>query len=311
MVRVAILTALFITNLVNGQTTIVEEDITIWNDSIQLNGTLSYKKESKQAPLAIFVQGSGNPDRNGNQLTANVKANYIKMLADSLTQRGIAFFRFDKRNVTKANRKHILKQYLFDYLVQDVQKIISHFSSDKRFSQIIVIGHSQGSLVGMLAINQNVDKFISLAGLGKSADKTIIDQVSAQNKQLGKTAKQHTEELIETGTIKEINPFLISLFAKQNHEFLLSYFKHDPARIISEVQIPTLIINGDKDLQVSTWHAETLHTASSNSKLVIIPNMNHVLKHINEDSENMQSYFFAEFSLATTLTDTIEQFIKH
>jgi fermentation-respiration switch protein FrsA (DUF1100 family) len=59
---------------------------------------------------------------------------------------------------------------------------------------------------------------------------------------------------------------LISLFAKQNHEFLISYINYIPSEEIKKLKIPILILNGTKDLQVKTSEAELLHKANPESK---------------------------------------------
>lgn len=309
MIRVIIFLAILISNIAFGQTEISTEELTIWNDSIQLPGTLTYDKTLSKQPLVIFIQGSGNPDRNGNQLQMGIKANYIKMLRDSLNQKGIAFYSFDKRNVTKANIKHLLKSMTFEGLIEDVKTTISHFKDDSRFNNITLIGHSQGSLVAMLAITEDIDNYISLAGLGEPMDKTLITQLSNQNKELAESAKAHIQELKNTGTIKDIHPYLMSIFAKPNHEFLKSYFKFDPVKEIQQIKIPILIVNGDKDIQVPVSHAQHLHEANPKSELVIITHMNHVLKQIEKDADNMPSYYTDSFPLAENLVETIANFI--
>ena len=195
-------------------------------------------------------------------------------------------------------------------MVSDVRKIISNFKDDPRFSEIILAGHSQGSLVAMLAVNESVNKFISIAGLSESADKTIIKQVSAQNEEFGKITEQHIDELKSTGTIKAVNPMLAVLFAKKNHKFLLDYFKYNPQEKIKELNIPILILNGDKDIQVSTEDAKKLHKANPISRLVLINNMNHVLKIINKDEDNLKSYYSEKFPLSEELIRIIRTFIK-
>jgi len=60
---------------------IVSEEIELWNDSVAIPGTLSYPETTKKIPLMIFVHGSGNVDRYGNQSGTFVQANYIKTLA--------------------------------------------------------------------------------------------------------------------------------------------------------------------------------------------------------------------------------------
>ena len=69
--------------LAYGQKQIISEELVLYNDSIQLPGTLTYFSKKNKQPLVIFIQGSGNPDRNGNQLAQGVKANYRKQLRDS------------------------------------------------------------------------------------------------------------------------------------------------------------------------------------------------------------------------------------
>ena len=47
------------------------------------------------------------------------------------------------------------------------QVVIAHFKNDARFTSIILVGHSQGSLLAMTA-SKNADKYISVAGAGEN-----------------------------------------------------------------------------------------------------------------------------------------------
>ncbi|MBT8288961.1 MAG: alpha/beta hydrolase, partial [Bacteroidia bacterium] len=219
-------------------------------------------------------------------------------------------FRYDKRNVPVANHKYVFVHYKFEDLVDDVETIIEFFKMDARFNKIVLIGHSQGSLVGMLAANSGADRFVSLSGLSKTADEAIVWQLSKQNQGLSEVAAAHFKELKETGEIKDPNPFLISIFAKANLEFLRSYMMYDPTEVIKSLNIPVLILNGDKDLQVPVDDAEALHSACPDATLQIIPNMNHVLKHLVEDTDNMKSYFSPDYPVSEDLIQSLVSFIK-
>jgi pimeloyl-ACP methyl ester carboxylesterase len=282
------------------------EEILIKNDSIELPGTLTYFQEN--TPLIIWIHGSGNVDRNGNQGTI-VKANYIKQFRDSINKHNIAFFSYDKRSSNPKNSKK-LKGILFEDFVKDAKKVISHFKGKKRFSEIILIGHSQGSLTAMLA-SKNIDKYISLAGPSESIDKTIIKQITKQSPEFGKVTEAHFKELFETGSIKQVNPLLMSVFAKQNLAFIKNYAEYNPSEEIKKLTIPALIINGTKDLQIKIEDAQNLHKALPNSKIVLIKDMNHVLKNIEKDTDNMNSYYSADFKLSTELITTIVDFLKN
>lgn len=310
MKTIALIIAYIITNVIVAQSVFVSEEHLVLNDSIQLPGTLKFQAELKQQPLVIYIQGSGDPDRNGNQPAFNVNSDYINQLGNALAEQNIAFYSFDKRNVTKTNLKFLKQKYLFSDLATDVTKVIDEFKDDNRFSSITLIGHSQGSLVAMLALNSHVDKFVSLAGLSDTVDKAFVRQITNQSKELGDVAKQHIEELKTTGDIKEINPYLVSLFAKANHEFLIDYFKYNPSEEIKKINLPILILNGTKDIQVPIDDAKILHEANPKSKLVLIEDMNHVLKTIEKDEDNLKSYYTPDYPLSLELITLITEFVK-
>jgi fermentation-respiration switch protein FrsA (DUF1100 family) len=292
---------LFIWSFTNGQSKITSEEILIKNDVIELPGTLTFSKT--KTPLIIWVHGSGGVDRNGNQ------PQYIKQFRGEINKENIAFFSYDKRTVNLKNVASLKKGVLVKDFISDIKKVVNHFKNDKRFTEIILAGHSQGSLIAMKAL-QNVDKYISIAGAGETIDKTLIRQVTAQSAEFGKLTEKYFKELKETGEIKVVDPNLLSLFAKPNQPFFASWVALNPIEEIKKVTIPTLIINGTKDIQVKVEDANALHKAKPNAQLVIIKNMNHVLKNIEVDTDNMKSYYSADFPISSELITTVVAFIK-
>ena len=277
------------------------EEILIKSDSVQLPGTLTHSNE--KSPLIIWVHGSGGVNRDGNQ------PQYIKQFREAVNKESIAFFSYDKRTANLKNMTILKKGVLFNDFVSDIKKVVHHFKDDKRFSEIILAGHSQGSLIAMLAL-ENIDKYISIAGAGETIDKTLVRQITAQSPTFGELTEKYVKELKETGKIKEVDPNLMSLFAKPNQPFLASWIQLDPIEVIKNVKIPTLIINGDKDFQVQIKDAENLKKAKPDAELVIIKNMNHVLKNIEKDEDNMASYRSASFPISIQLIQTIVEFVK-
>ncbi|CAM1374197.1 alpha/beta hydrolase family protein [Tenacibaculum xiamenense] len=284
---------------------IQQDEITIMNDSITLSGTLSYPQ--KNTPLIIWVHGSGNIDRNGNQGNI-IKANYIQQFRNEINKHGIAFFSYDKRTANKNNFK-FLKNITYNDLYKDVLVTIDYFKKLNEFPEIVLIGHSQGSLTAMLA-SKNITKFISIAGPSKPFDEILLDQITKGNPSLAGITKDHINELKKTGKIEAIDPKLVTIFAKPNQQFLLFWMQYDPSKEIKKLLIPTLIINGTKDLQVGVSEAQKLKQALPKAKLTLIPNMNHVLKEIKEDQNNYPSYFSADFPISTELIKTVVDFIK-
>ena len=77
------------------------------------------------------------------------------------------------------------------------------------------------------------------------------------------------------------------------------------------MQLPVLIIHGSTDLQVTVEHAKLLSASKPGSKLIIVDNMNHVLKESDSDvQKNMATYRNPDLPLKDGLTDEIVNFIK-
>lgn len=301
MIRFTTYLFIYILTIAFSFSQVTTEEILVKNDGIQLPGTLSLTKE--KTPLIIWIHGSGGVDRNGNQ------PQYIKQFREAVNKQNIAFFSYDKRTANKNNIIFLKQGVLFNDFVLDAKKVVNHFKNDKRFTKIILVGHSQGSLVAMLAL-KDVEKYISIAGAGETIDKTLIKQVTKQNEYFGRLTEKYLKELKETGQIKNVDLNLRSLFAPQNQPFLSSWIALNPLKEIKKVKIPTLIINGNKDLQVQVTDAENLKKSKPNTSLVIIDNMNHVLKDIQKEENNIKSYYSADFPLSEKLIETVVSFVK-
>jgi len=289
---------------------VIGQDLII---SDYVEGTL-LTPNSKTSTLAIIIPGSGPTDRDGNQNF--MKNNSLKFLAQDLSDNGIATFRYDKRALTMlkkgANEKQI-KKVRFDDFVTDAKKVISYFNSRKRYDKIYIIGHSQGSLVGILASNENVDGFISIAGAGKSIDQIILDQIRMMGANDLVESAQKTFDIMKTGKVdKNFNPGLANIFNLDVQPFIMNWISYSPTEELAKLTIPTLLINGTNDIQVPTTEAELLKKAKEDAELVIIKDMNHVLKTVEskDPQENTKSYNIPQLKNTPELTEKIIAFIK-
>src|SRR5438105_3808785 len=145
-----------------------------------LHSTLLLPKEmSKPMPVVLLLSGSGPTDRNGNSPMLPGKNNSLLMLAEGLASNGIASLRYDKRGVGESAGAMVAEADLrFETYVDDAQAWCEQLRKDKRFSAVIIAGHSEGSLVGMLAAKQcNADVFISISGAGRAAADILRTQL--------------------------------------------------------------------------------------------------------------------------------------
>ncbi|MBZ9731087.1 alpha/beta hydrolase [Salegentibacter sp. JZCK2] len=292
-----------------AQLTFTEEEITI--DKFT-DGTLVLSPIAENPPLVIFIQGSGPANRDGNSPEGMInKSDFAKKLAYELADKGIASFRFDKRSL-KAKELN-LESISFDDFVTDVENILGHFKNERNFSNLIVAGHSQGSLIGMLAAKDNADAFISIAGPGKSIEHILTEQLLAQLPTLKDDINKSLQEIKKNGSTAEYPKILGSLFSPPNQAFLASWMQHDPSEEIAKLKIPVLIIQGTRDLQVKEEQAEMLHKAAPNSELVMLKDMNHVFREIKEEEkdQNLASYNNPEKPLHPDVIPVLTDFIKN
>ena len=273
-------------------------------------GTLTLPVGAKAESLVILIQGSGPTDRHGNQ--SMMKNDGMKKIARELAAHGIASFRYDKR-IFKMDELKIREEDLrFDDLVLDVQDITTYFKEQDSFDNLILAGHSQGSLVGMIAAKDHADAYISLAGAGEPIDNIITDQVNKMAPQLGENARIAFNEMRESGKTSNYSPMLASIFKPSIQPYLNSWMKYDPSEEIKKLDIPALIITGSADIQVEVREAEMLKKAYPEAQLEIIENMNHIFREIKSDDKlvNTKSYNEPNRPLHPELIPVISNFIK-
>ena len=277
-------------------------------DNHLIQGTL-LETEETQSVLAIIIAGSGPIDRDGN--SSSIKGYYLKMLADGLYKNGVSTFRYDKRGVSKSlgNLKSTAEIRFSDY-INDAKSIINHFKNIKRFTKIVVIGHSEGALIGMIASKSLVDNFISIAGPGDDYLTVIKRQLSNRAPYIKAMSDPIINQLKKNKLVDSVPPLLNNLFAPNLQTFLIDASSHDPVVEISKLKIPVLIIQGTNDVQITVNDAEILHAAASESRLEIIEGMNHVLRQASENFLlNIQTYGNSDLPIEELVIKLISTFI--
>lgn len=292
------------------QSEIINDTIQISVSDISLYSILSQPVNAEA--IAIIMPGSGPTDHNGNQ--PGVTNNSIKFLVENINKNNIATLRFDKRGIANSAYKDFKESDLtIDQYAKDLVQIIE-FAKSKNFKKIYLIGHSEGSLISLIALqNTEVSGFISIAGAGRSADLILKAQLKPQlPENLFKQAEIAIDSLKNGYEVKNAPQQLFILFRPSVQPYLISWFKYDPSELIKKLAIPCLIVNGTKDLQVSTDNAKLLVNANNKSKYIEIENMNHVLKTIEGDmQENIQSYTNPDLPINPELINAISNFIKN
>lgn len=299
----------------NKEQTEVEkgESIILHTNTGDISGTLLVPENANKVPVVLIIAGSGPTDHNGNSPLLPGKNNSLKMIAEGLEGQGIASLRYDKRGIgASAAAMKEESKLVFDDYVKDAVEWINLLRKDSRFSKIIVLGHSEGSLIGMLASKETkADSYISVAGPGRPAYDVLIEQLSTQSESIVKESNTIIDSLKQGKQVATVSNEVMSVFRPSIQPYLISWFKYDPSKEITKLNCPVLILQGTNDLQVPAKDAELLHKAKPDAGYKLITDMNHVLKKAPADQQgNLAAYSDPTLPLAPGFMDGILGFLK-
>jgi uncharacterized protein len=263
--------------------------------------------------VVLLIAGSGPTDRDGNSAGLPGANNSLKLLAEGLAERGIATLRYDKRGVGASlpagPREADLR---FDMYVEDAAAWVRQLQADPRFSSVTVLGHSEGSLIGMLAVERTgADAFVSVAGIARSAGEVLRDQLRPRlPPSLWEESERILAALEAAEQVDSVPAVLQVLYRPSVQPYLISWLRYVPAEVLARLSLPVLLVQGTTDIQVGVEEAHALHQALPTAELRLIEGMNHVLKEVPMDLAQQQaSYSDPSLPLVPQLLEQIHAFV--
>ena len=292
-----------------------EEEITLNTQTGDIHGKLMLPESNTPCPVVIIIAGSGPTDMDGNSIGTGLTNNSLLYLARELAANGIASVRYDKRGIGKSSAAGTKEEELrFDHYIDDAAAWADKLAGDARFSKVVIAGHSEGSLIGMVAAKRSkaVKGYVSISGCGSPAYEILEKQLQSQPAQIQKESAEICKELREGRIVAQVPFYLAALYRQSVQPYLISWFAYNPAVEIAKLNIPVLILQGDKDIQVGVEEAEKLHAAHPSSSLYIIKEMNHVLKHCDtmQQMAQLATYSKPELPIKPELVSHIVEFVK-
>ena len=260
------------------------KEYTIKSNGIDLKGTLLIPENGNLKKLVLFVHGSGPNDRDETVFENKP----FKDIAESLFANGIASYRFDKRTYTNPE-SFSDKSTIDDEVTNDILNIVKYFKSDSQFSdyEIIVLGHSLGAFVlPRIATRSNqISKIILLAGNARPLDVLIQEQfdylytlnpsneMKAEREKISHQIENLHSKSFNLTTSKDNLPLGLSA------PYWKSILDYKPLKDIQKVNIPTLIVQGERDYQVTMkdfelWKSGVKH--NKKAKCISYPGLNHL-----------------------------------
>ena len=247
-----------------------------------LKGKMVTPNQESGYPVVLIIPGSGPTDMDGNSAALPGKNNSLRYLAEGLAGKGIASLRYDKRGIaSSASAGKDEYSMRFEDGIKDARGWIDYLSKDKRISGIYVLGHSEGALVGMAEVIRNMVRSINTS-------------------------------LKEGKLVPDVPIGLQALFRSSVQPYMISWYTYNPQEIIKKLKVPVLILQGDKDMQVSVKDAELLKRSQPSADYHLIGNMNHLMKTCDtmDQQKQMATYTDPALPLHKDVLILIEKFVS-
>ncbi len=298
-------------------------------DDTTVEATLTIPEGDGPFPAVIMVAGSGPTDRDWNSPLLPGTNGSAALFADALTRAGHVTLRYDKRvsgpnaleNAEKLLGQISLQSHL-DELAGGVTLLAEHEAVDA--DNIFALGNSEGTLHALNYQREAIDH--PLAGLilaappGRALKDVLRTQIEPQlagtDDPEGQLAlfDEALERFLSGEAIDPspdlppgIQQLLQGFEAPANLPFTRELFVVDPAEWLAEVDVPVLVLIGQKDIQID-WEIDggRLEEAVEGSETVtfVYPeNANHVFKYEEKPAGELTAVDATNYNAADRFLD--------
>jgi hypothetical protein len=261
---------------------VVEEPFA-WQDGPQrLEGTLALPAHAAgRVPVALIIAGSGPTDRDGNN-PLGVHSDVYRKLAWALAQRGIASVRYDKRGIGASSFSGDPAAVTFGDFVDDAVAGARALATDRRFTKLVLVGHSEGALLAERAANLGapVAGVVTMAGTGRPLTTVLREQLARQLDSAQLAAYDRTmAAYLADGPMPAVGLSLRMLLNPTVRRFLRTESALDPAAEARRLPVPLLVLQGATDIQVGVADAEALRAARPDAEVHVLPETSHMFVH--------------------------------
>lgn len=300
-----------------------ETDFTVGQGEWKLPGTLTLPSHGRGPwPAIVLVHGSGPEDRDESMGSPNKP---FRDLAWGLATRGIAVLRYEKRTMQYGERLRKTPPQNFtvrEETVDDALRAIAQLRTNKVIdpNHIFVLGHSMG---GMLApkigqMDTNLAGLILLAGSNRRFEDFIVEQTrylislngtpTAEAKAYLEKTQADADSLRKLTAADLASPII--LFGAQPY-YWLDLRNYDPLGAAKQLKQPLLVLQGDRDYQVTQsdfnrWK-EAL-ASRSNVTFKLYPKLNH--QFIAGDGKSTPDEYQQSGHVAGPVVTDIAEWIK-
>jgi fermentation-respiration switch protein FrsA (DUF1100 family) len=242
-----------------------DADVTIPGNGFSIAGTLTSPPVTGRLrhPAVVLVGGTAPVDRD--EVVAGIPI--FTQLAGALAERGFIVLRYDKRGIGQSggrDERATLQDYADD-LLASVRWMRKRKDVDPR--RVAVAGYSEGGAVALIAAGRekNISSLVLIATPGTNGSELVLEQQrhvldglkTPESERQAKIAlQQKINEAIKTD--KGWDEIPQELRDQAETPWFRSFLLFDPAKAMSRVKQPMLIVQGGLDTEVFPHHADRL-----------------------------------------------------
>lgn len=273
-----------------------------------IDAVLTVPPRVAHPPVALLIAGSGPTDHDGNG--PQIKPATLKKLSDTLVARGIATLRYDKRSARGWKPEFgRIEDFRFKDFADDAAALVAYLRDSGKFSRVVVIGHSEGGLVAILAAQRApVDRLVLLTATARRQGDLLKEQLARQVPP--DTLKPIADgiDAMMAGRIVDPLPPGLNIPPALQASFA-SAFTEDPIAPLKLLTQPILIAAGGRDRQIPRQDFDALAAAAPQAETLWLPDMNHVLNDVSSAADDLAAYNQPERALNAELVEAIAAFV--
>jgi dienelactone hydrolase len=300
--------------------TFKERDVTVGEGEWKLPGTLTVPVGTGPFPAAVLVHGSGPNDRD--ETVGGTKV--FKDLAEGLASRGIVVLRYEKRTLQyRARIAGIARFTVQEETVDDAIKAIAlvRAQAEVNGGRVFVIGHSLGAYVAPRIAEQDgkLAGLVLMAGNVRPVEDLMVEQVTY----MGATGTEPDSAKVFQAQLDKAKAFQANVKKLEPGDedspalggvpvaYWVDLKGYDPAAAAKKLGIPMLILQGERDYQVTMADFAMWKAAVGSAKGVVMmsyPALNHLF--VAGEGKSLPAEYAKPGHVAPPVIDDIAKFVK-
>lgn len=279
-------------------------------DTFSLGCTLTLPRGGRAPyPAIITITGSGSQDRDESLWPLLPGYRPFRQVAERVARQGIATLRCDDRGFG-ASRGDASRATSLNF-AEDVCAELAWLQARPGIARtrIALVGHSEGGIIApvVAAMHPALAGIVLMAGTAKNGVAVLRDQVTWPIESTPGLSPERKAELRAEAVRRVVED-------TTSNPWLQFFRQYEPLTTAHRVRVPTLILQGALDRQVSAGQADTLGAAirgngNRDVTVRVFPGLNHLFVHSPTDGSPSEYPSLTDASVEGGVLDTLARWL--